>query len=282
MATDIEALTAQVAEQTASLDSATAIRDKERAEFVEEEKDMIQSITSLKGAVVTLGKAHGEGFLQVKNILQHHAEKNRRLMMGALSEKQRRIVTNLLQEHARAGTPASGEIFGVLKQMKESFETNLASSQKEETQAEAEYEQLKAAKTSEIAAANQQIEQKTISKADADEAVAQETQDKEDTEAAREADTEFLADLKSKCAVADEEYAARVKVRTEEIQAVSETMGILTNDEAQDTFTKAMTFFQKSSKVQNNARRAQAAALLKSVGEKLRSPKLALLAGTLH
>merc|ERR1719316_1698023 len=274
MATDIEALTAQVAEQTASLESATAIRDKERAEFVADEKDMIQSITSLKGAVVVLSKAHGEGFLQVKSLLQHHAEKHKHLVMGGLSEKQRHIVLNLLQEHARAGTPASGEIFGVLKQMKESFETNLASSQKEETQAEAEYEQLKAAKTSEIAAAKQQIEQKTITKADADEAVAQDTQDKEDTEKAMAADTEFLADLKSKCSVADEEYAARVKVRTEEIQAVSDTMGILTNDEAQDTFTKSMSFIQRGATLKSVKKssdtRAKAASVLKQASVKLR------------
>merc|ERR1719240_1000653 len=194
--------------------------------------------------------------------------------MGSLSEKQRHIVMNLLQEHSHAATPASGEIFGVLKQMKESFETNLANSQKEETQAEAEYEQLKAAKTEELAAANSQVEAKTVSKAEADEAVAQDTQDKKDTTAAMEADTEFLADLKSKCAVADEEYAARVKVRTEEIQAVSETMEILTNDEAQDTFTRNMSFVQRSSTVQKSDRRVRASALLQQAAQKLRSPKL--------
>merc|ERR1719262_184998 len=114
-----------------------------------------------------------------------------------------------------------------------------------------------------------------MTKADADESVAQETQDKEDTEKAREADTEFLADLKSKCAVADEEYAARVKVRTEEIQAVSETMGILTNDEAQDTFTRSMSFIQlKSDSVRQNGARLRAAAMLKEASTKLRKPKL--------
>merc|ERR1719171_3369013 len=107
-----------------------------------------------------MSKAHGEGFLQVnaevKKLLQHHATAHRRIAMAPLTQRQRHIVLNLVQESStsRAATPASGEIFGVLKQMKESFETNLANSQKEETQAEAEYEELKAAKTSEIAAAN--------------------------------------------------------------------------------------------------------------------------------
>merc|ERR1719409_2435770 len=57
---DIEGLEADVAAKEAALQQATSIRDKELAEFNAEEKDMIQSITSLKGAVITLSKAHGE------------------------------------------------------------------------------------------------------------------------------------------------------------------------------------------------------------------------------
>ena len=44
--------------------------------------------------------------------------------------------------------PRSGAIFGILKQMKETFESNLSSSQKEEMQSQAAYEDLKAAKES--------------------------------------------------------------------------------------------------------------------------------------
>merc|ERR1719408_970772 len=51
---DIETLEASVAAQTAALTQATAIRDKEKAEFVQEEKDMTVSIMSLKNAVITL------------------------------------------------------------------------------------------------------------------------------------------------------------------------------------------------------------------------------------
>merc|ERR1719443_844129 len=127
--------------------------------------------------------------------------------MGSMTQRQRHIVLNLMQESStsRATTPASGEIFGVLKQMKESFETNLANSQKEEAQAESDYDEMKKAKTAELAAANSQIESKTVTKADADEAGAQAAQDLKDTTKAMEADKEFLADLKSKCATADEE-----------------------------------------------------------------------------
>ena len=49
----------------------------------------------------------------------------------------------------RADSPhagANGEIFGILRQMKETFETNLSESQKEENANQKAYEDLKAAK----------------------------------------------------------------------------------------------------------------------------------------
>jgi len=263
---EIAALKTQVEEQTKSLSEATALRTKELAEFNAEEKDMIQSITGLKGAVITLGKAHGEAasLLQVQELLKH-PKYGRRM--------------SLLQTSSKSKTPASGEIFGMLKQMKEEFETNLAGSKKEETQAAAEYAQLKEAKTSELTAANGQIDAKTVNLGDSDEAHAQAKQDLKDTEASLAADQAFLADMRPKCAQGQSEYDARVKVRTEEIQAVSETMGILTSDEANDSFTKSMSFIQKSLKL-NNGKREKAISLLRLASKK--SPQLMTLALSLR
>merc|ERR1719313_2089656 len=269
---DIETLEASVAAQTAALTQATAIRDKEKAEFVQEEKDMTVSITSLKNAVITLSKAHSE--LQtnsVLNLIRNHATSYKHLMP--------RRILNLIQVDEK--TPASGEIFGVLKQMKESFETNLKSSQEEEVSAEKEYASLKEAKTKEIAAANSQINDKTSQLGDTDQENAQSQQDKKDTEARLEADIAFLADLKDKCAVADSEYAARVKVRTEEIKAVSDTINILTTDEANDAFTKSMTFIQKGMKNSRSLRVNKAMDVLRKAGQNLHSPQLVTLAMSL-
>jgi len=262
---DIETLNADVAEKESALAQATGIRTKELAEFNAEEKDMIQSITSLKSAVVTLSKTHGEAaLLQVKDLLKHQTKKYHQFF-------------SLIQTSTGAmeKTPASGEIYGVLKQMKESFQTNLASSQKEEKNAASEYVDMKKAKTAELAAANGQIESKTVELGSTEEKFALSTQDKKDTEASLEADQGFLADLKDKCAVADEEYAARVKVRTEEQTAISETIQMLTNDEANDAFTKSMSFLQTSKK---STMRLKAVSLLKGAAQKFKNPRLVTLA----
>jgi hypothetical protein len=272
LSTDIETLETSVSEQTAALTQATAIRDKEKAEFVAEEKEMITTITSLKGAVITLSKTHGESASMLQ-MIQSHAKKHKDIVMQALNSRQRHLVLNLMQ--TKQNTPASGEIYGVLKQMKESFEENLASSQKEEANAEKEYASLKAAKTKELAAANTQIESKQQSLGDTDQANALAQQDKKDTETALEADISFLADLKDKCAVADSEYAARVKTRTEEIKAVSDTMAMLTSEEANDAFTKSMTFIQKQSISSVQTKVVDA---LTKASKDLQAPRLSTLA----
>merc|ERR1719453_736348 len=77
--------------------------------------------------------------------------------------------------------PQSGEIFGILKQMKETFENNLSASQKEEMQNQAAYEDLKAAKEEEIKAGQAQLDTKTQELADTDQHLSQAKQDLDDT-----------------------------------------------------------------------------------------------------
>merc|ERR1719487_1890535 len=207
---------------------------------------------------MTLGKVHTElpqeSLVEVKKLLRRHMQ-DHQLMFGKLSHKQNRLALSLaqepvdetqalLEESGEAEAPQSGAIFGILKQMKESFETNLASSQKEEANAKEEFGSMKSAKTDGITAANELIDSKTTELADTDEKLASSKEDLEDTSATLAADTEFLANLKKKCDNASAEYAARSKVRNEEIQAVSDTIGILTEDDAKDLLLK---FIQVSS-----------------------------------
>merc|ERR1719331_2357373 len=127
-------------------------------------------------------------------------------------------------QNAGSYAPQSGAIFGILKNMKESFEANLAASQREETESSKAYEELKAAKSAEIAAGTSQIEKKTAEMAAADEKNAESKQDLDDTTNTLAADTDFLAKLKEHCELMDKEMEARQKTRTEEIGAVSKVL----------------------------------------------------------
>merc|ERR1711865_576940 len=98
-------------------------------------------------------------------------QKHESLLTGVLTHSERKAVAAFLQAPASAGSyaPQSGEIFGILNQMKETFETNLSSSQKEEMANQKAYEDLKAAKEVEIAAGQSQVDAKTQGLATTDE-----------------------------------------------------------------------------------------------------------------
>merc|ERR1719271_653774 len=160
--TEIKNLEKEVAENQEALDQATEIRQKELAEFNAEEKDLLGSISALKSAVTVLSKHNSASLLQIGSMsaittgvqaaMQIHAD----LLKGVFTHKQRRAVAAFLQSpqdyfdaeptFKQSYAPQSGEIFGILKQMKETFETNLKQTQKDEQNNQKAYEELKAVK----------------------------------------------------------------------------------------------------------------------------------------
>merc|ERR1719486_1212870 len=179
------------------------------------------------------------------------------LLKQTLSKKQRKSLSSFLNAPddflATKGTSLlqvsapSDQIFGLLKQMKEDFETNMAASQKEEMKAQGEYEDVKKGKTEEIAAGESQIDTKTGELATTDEKNAESKETLEETRNTLAADTEFLANLKEQCKNVDAEYEERTKTRQMEIGAVSKALAFLSSDEAQDLVSRTFSFIQKSS-----------------------------------
>merc|ERR1719456_334040 len=189
----------------------------------------------------------------------------------------------LAQQMPSAGSyaPQSGQIFGVLSNMKESFEANLDASRKDESNAISTFTSLKSAKDNEIAAGTSQINTKTQELADSDEKCASDKQSLKDTQNTLAADREFLAMLKSTCADMDAQMAERQKTRSLEMEACSKALAVLSGDDAHDLFTKtfnrAASFVQKSSSM-GSKRRESAAKVLEAAAERSRNPKLTLLA----
>merc|ERR1719504_50131 len=205
--------------------------------------------------------------------MQRHAS----LLSGVLTHSERKAVSAFIQApedyfdaeptFKQSYAPQSGEIFGILKQIKETFETNLSSSQKEEMANQKAYEELKAAKEDEIKAGQEQIDSKTQELADTDEKNAQAKEDVADTKKSLSADEQFLMMLKEKCSMTDSEWEERQKTRQLEMEAVSKALAVLSGDDAHDLFTKTFNFVQKESST-HSKRRAEASKLLSGVAEK--------------
>merc|ERR1719482_1832634 len=227
--------------------------------------------------------------MNVAVMIQGQFRKHAQLVDSIVTPAQRKAVTafvqspsSYLEEQAAPGfgqsyAPQSGAIFGILKQMKETFETNLATSQKEEMASQEAYEDLKAAKETEIAAGQDQVATKTQELADTDEHLAQAKQDLDDTRNSLDADQKFLMNLKETCQNTDAEWAERQKARQEEIKGCGEALAILSSDDAHDTFTKTFNFVQVSATKDSKARDA-AEKVLFAAAKKLGNPRLATLA----
>merc|ERR1719313_636638 len=189
-----------------------------------------------------------------------------------LAPQQRRTLASFLAQPAQSKT---AEIFAILKQMKETFETNLSAEQKEEMAAQSEFNQLKGAKTREIKAAKAQTLDKTSLLAETDEAMATAKHDLEQTRNGLTADQKFLVDLESRCEAGDADYSERSKLRAVEIAAVSEALSILSGDESRDLFTSTLSFVQKTAHTKT---RSKASSVLRAAAKKSGDTSLVLLA----
>jgi DNA repair exonuclease SbcCD ATPase subunit len=161
----------------------------------------------------------------------------------------------------RSYAPQSGQIFGILKQMKADFDEELSEATAAEKKAQEDYAALKAAKEEEIAAGRKAIVQLDADIADFSDKHAAAAQELADTAAQLELDKTFLETLKEKCSESAEEFDKRVKSRLEEITAVDDTIAILNTDEAFDVFDKSVnpSFLQTSSALSSHEQRKKRA-----------------------
>merc|ERR1719326_697410 len=92
LTSEIKNLETEVSKLQEGLDQATAIREKELSEFNDEEKDLLESITARKSAIVVLSKHHAS-LLQVPTthimgvaaMLQNQMTRHADLLEGVLT-----------------------------------------------------------------------------------------------------------------------------------------------------------------------------------------------------
>jgi hypothetical protein len=301
---EIASLEKEIAENKEALATATQIREKQSAEFTAEEKEMIQSIRALDSAITVLKKHHGgaaslldtasPAVSGISDTVAGILKRSGSRLLGVITPRQRRLVAALSQQaQSRGGptfkqayTPQSGEVFGILRQMKETFENDLSESQKEELAAQKAFDDLKVVKEEEIQIGEESHSSKKEQLADADEKIVQAKQEKEDTLASLNADQAFLMDLKTRCALTDKEWEQRQKTRQSELQAVAEAISVLSSDDARDLFSKtfnaaaAASFAQRASwkNASSSPQRKVVSAVLRSAASRTGDPRMSLLA----
>jgi len=272
------------------LQKAIKLRMKEMSEFHMRETELIVAIKAAKGAIISLSKHHPD-FLQVQKAAKLLQQANVAQLIdstGALSKGNAEVLREFVGQAAVASSfaqvpgfksyaPQSGQIFGILKQMKEEFEKDLAALQEGEKKAAEDFAKLKLAKETELGAekklqieleahlsefkgkhANILLELENLLKLLAD-------------------GKTFLAKLRKMCAEADAEYEARMKGRLAEIAACEDAIKILNSDEAFANFDKT-TFIQIAAEGQEAMKaRMKVVSVLREVASHSTNPRIALL-----
>jgi chromosome segregation ATPase len=160
-----------------------------------------------------------------------------------ISDVDREMITSFLtqgQGESDGYAPASGSIVGILKQMTDTMASDLASATAEEEAALKDFNSLVAAKTKEINALTAEIESKTARVGELGVELVTQKEDLDDTSKQLIKDEQFLKDLESDCKTKDEEWAARCKLRAEEVLAIADTIKILNDDDALELFKKTL------------------------------------------
>jgi len=260
--------------------TATQQRQKENEVFVEASTELKASISSCKSATEALTKGL-QGFLQTNsaNILRNVV-----LNRVSLDRYARQTLTDFLSTSTQTHyTPVSGEIIGIISQLQEDMEADLADITKTENDAQTNFEGLVSAKEKEIQAATSAIESKTERAGATAVQIVSLKNDLEDVKDQLGADEVFLMNLKKDCGTKGGEYDERKAARAQELVAISETIKILNDDDALDLFKKTLdspSFMQTVGSSRDL--RNKALAELKKGKNSLSGPKFNFIALALH
>merc|ERR550537_1731144 len=271
---EVAKLESDMAANKAAREEATAIRDKEKADFEKEEQDLITGIDQLERAYNLLAAIGGDqtvsgdtdsaqlmagaaseragypgeaGFMTksskvTKRGLQTLDEDMKAALRAAsvfLTGKQRATLHSFLQAPFTGNyNSQSGEIVGVIKSMKDTFEANLESTRQAEEKKQKEYDEMMEVKTKEYDEMEELFEAKKKEIGDNAAQISTISSEVETMEAELAADQEFLATLTERCSAKKAEFEKRNMLRAGEEAAIAEAISILNSDAAFESFGK--------------------------------------------
>merc|ERR1719235_1385883 len=282
-------------------ETATSLRDKANADYDAQKADMEAAIDQMDQAVDTLSAIGADQTAKAALItngkfltkgapekLKSGVEKALRAASLFLPQKQAKALNSFIQAPFTGTYSAqSGEIVGILKNMRDTFKSNLASAIASEKSAKESDDKLQDVKTAEFEKMKAAFEANEKVLGENDDALSTSTTTKEETEASKADDEAFLAKLVALCAAKTKAYEDRKMIRSGEEAAVAQAISILNSDAAFDTFgaTKSATeggFIQLRLRTQRKTAREMVAQQLTHAAKRSKSLRLAKLAAMLE
>merc|ERR1719253_2021147 len=272
LATEIAELEAKIAKNNAAMKTLTSIREKENSDYQQEKSEMETALSSLHSAIEVLNGAGTGGddgtregsrdasMLQKLGVVS----KVRTAILASpqmleLSDKKSALLKTFLEDPSSflqgAGddvdyydkkaqakssySPASATVTGILKDMYETFASNLEKANTEESSLQKAFEDLMAEKTEQNRVDREAATKKEGEKAEKSQQLADAEQKLEDTKAQLAEDEEFFETARQQCKDKSDSWDERKRLRTEELDGINKALDILTSDESRTAFATA-------------------------------------------
>jgi hypothetical protein len=297
LSTDCAKLKDDIADNEAARKTAEEVRDKENADFLAEEKDMVTGLDAMDQAIDTLsaigadqtassGADHKQFMGKGGDFLKLKASVKKALASASvlMNAKEKRTVNSFLQApFTGTYTSQSGEIVGILKNMRDTFKENLASIRAAEKAAVEAHEKFMKIKVEEHKTMTALYEEKQGKLGENDDMLASDRESLQEAKDSLAYDEEFLAKLIPMCEKKAKEFEQRNMLRANEQAAISKAIAILNSDAAFEAFGKvkatksgAMSYFLQIQKHDHHgSTRKNVVKLLQRIALKQKSLKIA-------
>jgi len=268
--------------------AATAVRNKEKADYDKTHADYSESVDALERAIAVLKKQTHDrkqaSLLQLKTL--DLIPQNAKDTIDAFLQQDPEETLALDAPEANAYENQSGGVIEMLDKLLDKFIEERTQLEKEEMNAKHAYNMVKQDLEASIEQATQDRDEKSEFKAETIQAKADATGDLQDTTTTRDADTAYLEDLTATCAQKSSDFESRQQLRAEEIEAIEKAIEIISSGAVAGSAEKHLPqLVQKSAFAQlraesnnNEAALAKVAAFLQKKSNTIGSHILALIA----
>jgi len=284
---------ADIAAWTGDQKAATKVRHIEKSDYDDLHKDYSESIDALGRAIDVL-KTKAQDIPQAASFAQVSALKR----LSLIPESAKNAIDAFLQEPEEGLAVSAPEAYGyefqshgvieMLEKLLDKFVEEKTSIEKKEMNAKHAYDMIMQDLTAEIGQATADRNDKAERKAKTLQKKADAEADVEDTTATRDADQEFLNNLRATCAQKSSDFESRQALRADEIEAINKAIEIIESNAVQgNAETYLPKFVQAKASVpalamlraeSHSAAQEQVAQFLRARAEKLGSRVLSALA----
>jgi len=296
LSTECAELETRMTENERARSTADSLRGKAAEDFLSEESDMENAIGQMGQAIDTLAAIGSDqaALISHKKFMIKSSPKTALLtkmtaeVKGAvraasifLSPRERKMISSFLQAPF-AGTYQSqgSEIVGILKNMRDTFKSNLASARAAESAASEAHQKFMKVKAADFDRSKVSFDDKDGVLGTNDNSLSTKRDQKSDAQTTMGSDQEFLGKLLNICGIKTTQYEDRKMVRANEESAIAQAQSILNGDASFDN--PATGLVQLTMRTRHMSVRDQVRQSLAHVAKKRQSIKLARIAASLE